>query len=351
MTPRIPEHIALCAATDLTATDGAPDWVHLVPTLAGPITTFDGRGPYRIDDASTVIAQSMAGERGMPIDENHATDLAAPAGHPAPARGWIVELQSRADGIWGRVEWTDEGKALVSGKAYRGLSPVLAISKADKKTVVGVLRASLVNTPNLRGLTALHQESQMDFLKKLAAMLGLGEAASEAEVASAIEALTAKPAEAAMQAALKDVGIALGLEGTADTAAITAAAKAFGKETVTALQAQLGTVTSELNTLRESTRRTAAVALIDGAIAEGRVGVKPLRDHYITRHMSDPASVEKELAALPKLEGKVLPQGGAQQGATITELNAEQTAVADQLGIPRKDFIAQLNAAASKEQI
>lgn len=61
--------------------------------------TREPQRPYRVLNAEDVIAESMASPRGIPIDENHATDLAAPLGGPAPARGWIVELQARADGI------------------------------------------------------------------------------------------------------------------------------------------------------------------------------------------------------------------------------------------------------------
>ena len=117
-------NVALCAAVALPEdTEAAPEWVHLLP--AGEIQTGDGRGPYRVADAVALLAASLTEDDRLPIDENHATDLAAPEGRPAPARGWIVELQARADGIWGRVEWTREGKRLVLGRAYRGISPVI----------------------------------------------------------------------------------------------------------------------------------------------------------------------------------------------------------------------------------
>ncbi len=352
MTHRIPDHIALCAATDLPATsDGAPDWVHLIPTVQGEVQTYDGRGPYLMADIEAVIQASMANPRGMPIDENHATDVAAPVGLPSPARGWIVELQARADGLWGRVEWTADGAKLVSDKAYRGLSPVLAVSKADKKTVGAVLRASLVNKPNLRGLTALQQEANMDLLKKLAEMLGLPPEASEDEVLSAIKAMKDYQTVEAMNSALAEIGTAFGLEGTAAPGEIVTAAKGYSKDAFVALQSELATVTGQLTTLQQEGAKKAATTFIDTAIAEGRVGVKPLRTHYIERHMQDAASVEKEIAAMPKIGGgPVITTTAPVEGETITELNAEQASVAEQLGIPPKDFIAQLNAELKKEK-
>jgi phage I-like protein len=152
--------------------------VHLLPAGAA-IETVDGRGPYRVADLARLAADSLGAGDRLPIDEAHATDLAAPEGRPAPARGWIVGLEARADGVWGRVEWTETGRQLLAEKAYRFLSPVIRHLKDG--TVTAILRAALVNTPNLRGLAALNsQEPTMDFLAKLRAALGLKDDADEA---------------------------------------------------------------------------------------------------------------------------------------------------------------------------
>lgn len=147
---------ALCAALPLPPAepDAAPRYIHLLP--AGEVTTMDGRGPYRVPSAAALIAASLAVGDRLPIDENHSTDIAAPKGAPSPAQGWIIGLQARSDGIWGEVEWNAAGRGLVAEKAYRHISPVIA--HRPDGTVTGILRASLVNRPNLRGLTALHQQ-------------------------------------------------------------------------------------------------------------------------------------------------------------------------------------------------
>ena len=167
---------ALCAAIGIEADSGAaPEWLHLLP--AGKALTRDGRGPYHVADAARLIAESMAAAGNkMVLCENHATDLSAPKGGAAPARGWIVDLQERADGIWGRVSWTEEGRRLVEDQAYRGVSPV--ISHASDGAIVRILRASLVNQPNILGLTSLHMTvpvaHKMDAIdKSIAAYLGL----------------------------------------------------------------------------------------------------------------------------------------------------------------------------------
>jgi phage I-like protein len=96
----------LAAAQGLPDGPNVPEWVHLRPTAKGAILTFDGRGPYTVLSAEEVIANSLRDPRGIPIDENHSTNLAAPEGREAPVRGWVAQMEARADGIWGRVEWT-----------------------------------------------------------------------------------------------------------------------------------------------------------------------------------------------------------------------------------------------------
>ncbi|MDK3072762.1 phage protease [Sedimentitalea sp. JM2-8] len=342
------KQIAICAQV-LPAGEGsdAPEWVHLLP--AGEIATADRRGPYHVTDLDQLVANSMRDGVDLLIDQDHATDLAAPKGDPAPARGWITELQARADGIWGRVEWTGEGRGLVVSRAYRALSPVLLHDKA--KRVSRILRASLVNQPNLRGLVALNMETDdMSFQERLAELLGLGADATETAIQSAVQALADVDAPA-LQSQLAEIGTALGVKDGGD---IVAAAQAAGKpgddaETIVALQASVTALQSEvveqaktIKTLTENTTRAAAEAFVDGEIKRGRVGVKPLRDHYVSMHMQDAARVEKEIGALPILSGTTIttPPPEAKDGEI--SLNAEQVAAAKLLGVPLDDYKATL---------
>jgi phage I-like protein len=351
--------VALCAALDLPQAAGAPEWVHLLP--AGEIRTGDGRGPYRVADTAALLSASLGAGDRLVLDENHSTDLAAPKGEPAPARGWIVELQARADGIWGRVEWTALGRRLVQGKAYRGISPV--ISHLKDGTVTAILRASLVNRPNLRGLTALHLESSMTLLEKLLNALGLPAATTEEAAIASAAALHASQAQAAtaLHAALGPIARAVGLAETADAAAVLVgvqgvAAAAAGKgagggDVVTALQAELTTLATELTTLKASGARDKATAFVDAAIKAGTVGVKPLRDHYIARHMANSAEVETEIAALPRLgaSGTTIAPPAPAAGGEFA-LNAEQRQAARLMGIAEKDYAATLKAEAAERE-
>ncbi len=335
---------SLCAQS-LHAAEGTdvPEWVHLLP--AGEVATEDRRGPYHVGDLHQLVANSADGAIRLPIDENHATDLAAPKGLPAPARGWIVDLQARADGIWGRVEWTGAGRELVETHAYRALSPVILHDKA--KRVIRILRASLVNRPNLRGLAALNQENDdMSFQERMAELLGLGADASETAIQTALETLTGGPDAMALQSQLTEIGTALGVADGGDIlAAAKAAATADDDETetslqqaVTALQAENVELAKQVKSLTEGSTRTAAELFVDGEIKKGRAGVKPLRDHYVAMHMQDPARVEKEIGALPILSGRTIVTDIPAPKDGEIALNAEQINAARLLGIPLDDY-------------
>lgn len=342
-------NVALCASIELAATAEAPEWVHLLP--AGEIRTGDGRGPYRVVDAAALCAASLSAGEKLVLDENHATDLAAPRGESAPARGWIVELQPRTDGVWGKVEWTAHGRRLVAGRSYRGISPV--ITHRQDGLVTGLLRASLVNKPNLRGLTALHssQEKSMDLLAKLLTALGLPATTSEETLLTAITAMHAQQAKAstALQAALDPIGVAIGLQAGADASAVLAGvqqlkAGAGDAPTIVALQQEITTLGTQLATLKTDTARKAATAFVDAAIRAGTVSVKPLRDHYIARHMENPAQVETEINAFPKLgpSGTSIVPPAPANGEIA--LQAEDSAVARLLGIAPKAMAGTIQA-------
>lgn len=171
----------------MSRADAGDQWIHLLP--AGTIRTRDDRGPYKLTDQAAVINASRenAGRLKMPIDYDHALDLARPRGEAAPAAGWIDALQSRADGIWGRVEWTPRAAEQLAHREYRYLSPV--IRHTADGTVTAILRAALTNVPNFDQLTALAsmESTTMDeLLAKLRTALGLPETATIDDILAAI---------------------------------------------------------------------------------------------------------------------------------------------------------------------
>ncbi|WP_242095491.1 phage protease [Sphingomonas sp. CROZ-RG-20F-R02-07] len=318
---------ALCAAITIETNGGAaPEWLHLLP--AGEARTVDGRGPYRVADTAALMAASLAAGK-LTLDENHATDLAAPNGGAAPARGWIVDLQSRADGIWGKVDWVDAAGGTPVWKQYRGVSPVIAHDKTG--TVSAILRASLTNTPNLAGLVTLHsqEKTNMDFRKLLLGLLGLDDSADDAAITAAMEAMkktVAQPdAAVALQAAFKPIAAVLGLPEGADAVALLSSVKtlkAGGDDRVVALQSEVATLTTRLDASTTDRARDKATAFVDAAIGAGRVGLRPVRAEYISMHMADPAQAEKLVNAMPTLAPgastlTVVPHEGAPENPAL----------------------------------
>lgn len=326
--------IALCAGFNLPTEGEVPEWVHLLPAAMGEISTFDGRGPYRVTDPAAIIAASMSAdprdENGLIIDENHAVDIAGPQGFPSPSRGKIMAMEARDDGIWGKIKWSSAGRALLADQAYRGISPVIMHDASG--TVSRILRASLVNYPNLRGLAALNQETPMNWAK-VAKALGLAETATEDDILSAIASAKKpdmKAEQQALQASLTAIGTALGVTGE-DPVAILAAAQAkvtSKPEDVAALQSQLSAITTSHNALNAQIKRDKAEAFVDAAIAEARPGVMPMRDYYIARHMENPAETEKAILAIPSFSAGRLTEKTTPREVSVdnnlTSLNAEQ---------------------------
>lgn len=189
-------HRVLCNAVDLhPVASGAAQWAHLVPL--GRVTGRDGRS-FIVRDPHSIVQRSLHGGRELPVDYEHEMDT--PRAHGAagvPAAGWIKELQVRADGIWGRVEWTERAGKMVAAREYRFLSPVLF--HAADRTVMRIAGAGLVHRPNLELKSLSSEDSPMTdtptapgaALAQIAEALGLHSEATSAEIVTAIHGRTA----------------------------------------------------------------------------------------------------------------------------------------------------------------
>lgn len=279
----------------LPASADAPEWIHLVP--AGTFTGDDGRGPYDAGDAGAVIAASTQAGRKLPIDIAHAIDHTAGTGQAAPAVGWIVALEARADGIWGKVEWNERGRAAVEGREYGFISPVFTHSKAKPFKVAKILRASLTNNPNLT-LKSLHEEGQ-DMDEELRTALGLPETADQAAILAAVT--TALNASTSATAALARIAEAAGARSGATADEIVTALQARGDAAeLVELRGQVRELNTRLTETVTNAAKQRAETVVDQAIQDGKV-VPALRDRFIARHMKDPADVEAEIKLMPSL--------------------------------------------------
>lgn len=184
--------VALAAASKPGDGQALEQEVHLLP--AGQFQGRDGRGPYTLADPAAVIeaTRRYAGTTKLVVDYDHASDLAAPQGRPAPAAGWIKGLQARADGLWGLVDWPPRAAGLIAGKEYRYLSPVFQHTATG--TVRRLLRAALTNSPNL-DLTALCSTGALmsqTLAGALAQLLNLPDGSDEAAIVAKVTDLVTR---------------------------------------------------------------------------------------------------------------------------------------------------------------
>jgi len=176
---------ALCRA--LPAGDGPPGWLLLVP--AGRFEGRDGR--FWVNDRpDEVVAAFEAAGQPLPIDWEHATEIKAPAGDPAPAAGWITALEVRGGEVWGLAEWTGAALEQIKAKAYRYYSPAFLFDP-DSRRVVALTSVGLTNRPNLH-VPALNQRQEHAMQKSLLAALGLPETADDKAALDAVTALKAR---------------------------------------------------------------------------------------------------------------------------------------------------------------
>lgn len=342
----------LATAHAIALNVSAPEWVQLIP--AGSFSGRDGRGPYRLSDPEAVIRASLSEGNGLPIDYDHQIDLAAVegVGGTAPAAGWLVELEARDGSLWGRVEWTDKGRAAVESREYRFLSPVFLHAREDGE-IGQLLRAALTNTPNL-DLVALNarrmlkESVTMDLLDQLIAAFGWKADTDAEEALANLKALQAEAgALGALTTALagKPVDLAPVLaaqEGTARDAALEGLVTAImakrapepgadaRDETIMALQAKV-------NQLEAADARRAAETAVEKAVQAGKIApaVKEWALSYAAR---DPKGFEEYVA---KMHVVVDPKGrtlGAPPPKKDGALSDNEKAICRAMGVTEDEY-------------
>lgn len=309
---------SLCGLALNVETGAAPDWVHLVP--AGPEIAGRDRRAWRMTNPAAVVAAFDPAKEPQ-VDIEHSSQLLAPSGHPAPAVGWIKQLEARVDGIWGRVEWTAEGATAVNSRAYRYLSPVFAFDPATRE-VLRIVSVGLTNSPNLE-LAALN--------------------AAEPENK---ETATVDPV----------ILEALGLKPTADTAAAVLAINALKIEHQAALNAAQQPDPAQfvpaadhqlaLNRIAafEADAKTRAEAAIEtavsAAIAAGKIAPSS-KDFHVAACRAE-GGLERFNAFVGAAPVIAAPSGldTKKPDGEAVALNAEELAVCRVMGISNEDFIA-----------
>ncbi|WP_449106636.1 phage protease [Pseudomonas mohnii] len=290
---------------------------------AGPtVVGRDGR-TWLFDDLAQGLVLDAFTSRGidMVADWEHASEILAPVGKPAPASGWIDQLEIRDSALWGHIAWTPKAADQVVSREYRFLSPVfdydLTFMRISRMVSVG-----LTNKPNLF-LTALNheaQEHQVPLPIALCSALGIAESATENEAIAAATQL--KTAAAARNSEQPDLN------------------RFVPRPDFDALQARALNAEKALATHQRAEQDNAIKTEIDAALKAGKITPATADYHRAAcaeqggldrfRSYVQAAPVVADLSGLSGLQPN--------NPGTATALNAEQSAICAQLGLDPDEF-------------
>jgi len=241
--------------------DNLPEEIQIAP--AGQVTTRDAR-EFNFDPAALVARFEQDGIE-IPIDKGHTTLEAGEGG----AIGWIKKLTARADGLFGTVEWLDEGKATLKARTHRYISPTFRHDDSGRATWVHSV--ALVSAPALSmpAIASTNLSTEIPDMSKLATALGLAEDADDQACLDAIASLKADA------------------EKKPD---------AVGDETL----AQLKTTSDELAALKADRRKEKVDGILEDALKAKKI-VPAQRDQYEALCATDDGleQVSKLLDAMP----------------------------------------------------
>lgn len=275
---------------------GAADWIKLIPE--GTFRLRDGRGPFTVagrDGLKALLDRTIAhlGATQLMIDYDHQGAeliLGNTVGARAEAAGWIVDLEARPDGIYGRPEWTDEASAKIAARQYRYISPFFLPTKSGG--IDKLLNVALVNMPalDLSAVAAAFSkisETEDDSMNAIAKALGLAETASAEAILAALNERNGKIAVAAglkadaaydavltavtgIVGAVGQIAVAAGLKAdTAADAVITAVTAATKPGAVSA--AQYLALSGEVKTLQATIVERDVADAVKAATDAGKV--------------------------------------------------------------------------------
>ncbi|MEF2968350.1 phage protease [Paenibacillus sp. M1] len=321
--------------------EGIPDIIKVLPL--GRVKSQ--KGDFIVDQESFQEIQRKFRERALDIvvDYEHQTleDVQAPAG------GWIKDLILQDDAIAAKVEWTPKAQEYLRNKEYRYLSPVVLVRKSDTKAIV-LHSVALTNTPAIDGMFPIVNSlnfkldeggrNEMDFLKKLAALLGLGEDATEEQILQKISEVlksAEKPKEDKEQkadnelVANKTIMDLLGVAETAKTEDVAAA--------IMSLKNPSGFVpASEFQALKARLDKKDSDELVTKALKDGKIS--PAQKEWAeTYALKDPEGFKKFMEKAPQTVpiGELTIDSGKEQPAATDEATL---AVCKQLGVSKEDI-------------
>ena len=154
------KHITYGCAGCSSAPQHGHESFQIIP--AGEFRAKDGRprevAAWRLSSSNAIAFIQKFRAQGKPllVDYEHQTLNSAKNGRPAPAAGWIKDLEWRPGKGFFAVdtEWTQKARAYLRSKEYRYISPVISYNK-ETGDILDILHIALTNNPALDQLPEL----------------------------------------------------------------------------------------------------------------------------------------------------------------------------------------------------
>lgn len=324
----------------------APDWVMLFPA-DDVIEAVDGRR-FTLNMAY-ILAHFEKMGRTLPFDLEHATELKGPKGDPAPAVGWMTQLEDRSGALWAKVEWTNQGRELIETKAYRYLSPAFGAIEGENGApdlVLMMQSAGLTNNPALqlpmlarsKSQTSNTKETEMD-LAKLREALGLPKDADETAIVQACRDQGAK-----LKTEIARAEAAEAARATPD------ATKFVPVETYQTTLARAETAEAKITAAEKAAKDAEVSTVIEAGLKAGKI-TPATKDFYTAAcHAQGVDAVKDLLKIAPEVGGPSKASEKKPGAATEPALDGVQTEVARALGL-EGDALKTFTARANEETV
>lgn len=343
----------------------ADELVEIQVTPAGAFRPRDGRempvDAWTLDAATAalVIARFRANKTPLVVDYEHQTLQAEQNGQPAPAAGFIRDLEWREGyGLVAKVELTQRARDYVAGGEYRYFSPVF---RFDDRTgaVTQLLMGALTNNPALDGMAQIarraaaryqiNEDTEMAINKHLLAVCLALAIATENQTedqlgAAALASIKNAPEPLAALRAQLDLG-----EGTGPEEITTAVAALKSKAAATAPDPAkfvsvdvVESLKSDMAVLTAQNTARAVDDLVKPALEDGRLlaAQEPWARELGKKDIASLSAYLKDAQPIAALNGTQT--GGAQPagGKDAHGLTAGELAVCSATGTDPKAFAA-----------
>jgi len=261
-----------------------PEWIRVLPL--GKVELADHREPFMVDEASLDSMVAAFRTRGIDlvIDYEHQSLN----GERAPAAGWIKDLEARSDGLWARVDWTQQAREYLAQREYRYFSPVLRLDQETRRPTA-LMHVGLTNVPAINHLPPLvarwggevktsgePKPATLELGTPMMKMDSVKEKPKMVEKLKRLMGLTSEMAESAVcdkaLEAFRDLSAILNLPDDATVAQLKGAVEAHRAGVVRLLKAEEEVQALKARLVEETTVRFVEEALKTGKVSPAQRG-------------------------------------------------------------------------------